>query len=72
MDSAFVRDVLGYAMLMLPWWQGVLLVLAAGLVYALGKRYQPPVVTEPPPSPPLPVQPDGSIHLDQKPPENYL
>jgi hypothetical protein len=83
--DAILRETLEWALTHLPWWQAIILALAAGFVYALGKRYRPPEIppdlVEHPPAPPIvldqpPTDPsDGpapGVVLNQKPPESYL
>ena len=64
-------------------WEFWAAVVFAFLLYLLVRRLGPPMwlylrsikpppdPVENPPSPPIPLDPDGTIHLDQKPPQDY-
>jgi hypothetical protein len=65
-------------------WEFWAAVIAAFVLYVLVRRLGPPFwlylrsipappdPVEKPPAPPIPVDKDGTVHLDQKPPDNYL
>ena len=65
-------------------WEFWVAVVAALVLLVVAKRLGPPLwlywrslppppdLVEHPPSPPIPVQPDGTIPLRQEPPKEYL